>query len=48
MNSLGVTNVEIKKYINKEDDDFKIISGYINRFIQFHVLMKQKISLIHS
>ena len=25
MNSLGVTNVEIKKYINKEDDDFKMI-----------------------
>ena len=38
-----MTNVEIKKYINKEDDDFKnnfiggFPSDYVNRFIQFHV-----------
>ena len=48
MNNLGLTNVEIKKYINKEDDDFKnnfvgvFPSDYVNRFTQFHVLMEQK------
>ena len=51
MNNLGVTNVETKKYINKEDDFFKnnfvgfFPSDYLNRFIQFHALMKQKQSL---
>ena len=38
-------NVEIEKYINKEDDNFLKNScfpaHYVSRFIQFHVLMKQ-------
>ena len=40
-------NVEIEKYINKEDDNFLKNScfpaHYVNRFIQFHVLMKQNL-----
>ena len=40
-------NVEIKVYINNEDCFLKNFVGvfpfdYVNRFIQFHVLMKQK------
>ena len=43
MDNFGMTNIEIKKYINKEDDDFKnnfvvgFTSDYVNRFMQFHV-----------
>ena len=43
MDNFGMTNIEIRKYINKEDDDFKnnfvvgFTSDYVSRFMQFHV-----------